>query len=472
MRVYAQTPTSDAPTNLFRRRERNAARSASEPAPHFDFSPVAVYSTKDRQALDALEVGSVADPLETEADAAMDRATRTPAPAIAVDMHASTVAEGAPGGGTAAPPIVHDVLRSSGTALDERVRAFMGPRFGHDFGQVRVHADARAAQSAEAVGARAYTVGQHVVFGPAAYAPGSADGRWLIAHELSHVVQQRHARAVRLQRQPAEDWNFTRADYARVTGGSGQKAKLTMAPDSGWFPAALQQNLMNTLDLVFGPTITPPATEGVNAVDFFHGHLVVKKDPATASQAAAAAAQGDKVGADLKTARTAALGKEVRFEDVGPKPSFTITSGYPFVTDKKSSAEDKVAAYKKAVEKVEPSLGTVMENAAKIPGAAVMYHTFEFNQPADLAAKGQKVGSDSPRRNYVTPLDTNSPAPYTPPAGDNYQKEYTIITQFSFLVDKSGAVHVRPFDASTGFTSLELSTITGKPYAKSPGFER
>lgn len=559
LRVYAQTPTSDAPTNLFPRPERqfaagpkwkprraqdiaesdsNAARSASAPAPHFDFSRIAVYSTKDRQALDALEaascagtidaetgrnmrlgfgevpsaravsppsaplplplqarleVGSVADPLETEADAAMDRVMRTPAPAFAVDMHTSTVAdeahqrmckkcdednklhrraEGAPVGGTAAPPIVHDVLQSPGTALDERVRAFMGPRFGHDFGQVQVHADARAAQSAEAVGARAYTVGQHIVFGPTAYAPGSADGRRLIAHELSHVVQQRHARAARLQRQPAEDWNFTRADYARVTGGSGQKAKLTMASDSSWFPAGLQQNLINTLDFIFGPTIAPPATEGVSATDFFHGHLVIKKDPATASQTAAAAAQGAKVGADLKAARTAALGKEVKFEEVSPKPPFAITSGYPFVTDKKSSAEGKVAAYKKAVEKVEPSLGTVMENAAKIPGAAVMYHTFEFNQPADLAAKGQKLDLNNPRRHYVTPLDTNSPAQYTPPAGASYENEYTIITQFSFLVDKSGAVHVRPFDPSAGFTSLELSTITGKPFAKSPGFER
>jgi hypothetical protein len=379
-------------------------------------------------------------------------------------------AAGAPAGGTAAPPIVHDVLRSPGTALDERVQAFMGPRFGHDFTHVRVHTDARAAQSAVAVGARAYTVGQDIVFASAAYAPGSADGRRLIAHELSHVVQQRHARAVRLQRQPAEDWNFTRADYARVAGASGQHAKFTIAPDSSWFPAGLQQNLINTLDLIFGPTIAPPAAEGVNAIDFFHGHVVIKKDPATASQTGAALAQGARVGAHLKAARTAALGKEVKLEDVSPKPPFAITSGYPFVTDRKSSAEDKVAAYKRVVETVEPSLGTVMENAAKIPGAAVIYHTLEFSQPADLAAKGQKLDPDSPRRNYVTPLSTNKPGQYTLPAAGSYEKEYTIITQFSFLVDKSGAVHVRPFDASAGFTSLELSTITGKPFAKSPGF--
>ena len=80
---------------------------------------------------------------------------------------------------------------------------------------------------------------------------------------------------------------------------------------------------------------------------------------------------------------------QVKFEEVSPKPPFVITSGYPFVTDKKSSAEDKVAAYKKAVEKVEPSLGTVMENAAKIPGAAVIYRA---STPTWCAGRGGSSG--------------------------------------------------------------------------------
>jgi len=88
------------------------------------------------------------------------------------------------------PPIVHDVLSSSGQPLDAGTRAFMEPRFGHDFSQVRVHTDARAAESAQAVNALAYTVGRDVVFGTGQYAPGTSDGKRLIAHELSHVVQQ------------------------------------------------------------------------------------------------------------------------------------------------------------------------------------------------------------------------------------------------------------------------------------------
>jgi hypothetical protein len=88
------------------------------------------------------------------------------------------------------PPIVHEVLRSPGQSLDLSARAFMEPRFGHDFGRVRVHADAKAAGSARAVNALAYTVGRDVVFGSGQYAPGTAVGQRLLAHELAHTVQQ------------------------------------------------------------------------------------------------------------------------------------------------------------------------------------------------------------------------------------------------------------------------------------------
>ena len=93
-------------------------------------------------------------------------------------------------GPAVAPPIVHDVLRSPGTELEPAVRGEMEARLGHDFSRVRVHADSRAAASAEAVAAEAYTVGRHVVFGEGAYRPATGEGRRLVAHELTHVVQQ------------------------------------------------------------------------------------------------------------------------------------------------------------------------------------------------------------------------------------------------------------------------------------------
>jgi uncharacterized protein DUF4157 len=88
------------------------------------------------------------------------------------------------------PAIVNDVLGSSGQSLDAATRSFMEPRFGHDFSNVRVHTDTRAAQSAQAVNALAYTVGRDVVFGAGQYAPGTVRGSQLLAHELTHVVQQ------------------------------------------------------------------------------------------------------------------------------------------------------------------------------------------------------------------------------------------------------------------------------------------
>src|SRR5262245_2170580 len=90
----------------------------------------------------------------------------------------------------AVPPIVQDVLRSSGQPLDPATRDFMEPRFGHDFSQVRVHTDAKAEESAQAVNALAYTIGRNVVFGAGQYRQGANDGMRLLAHELTHVVQQ------------------------------------------------------------------------------------------------------------------------------------------------------------------------------------------------------------------------------------------------------------------------------------------
>ena len=89
-----------------------------------------------------------------------------------------------------APPIVHEVLRAPGKPLDAATRAYMEPRFGQDFSRVRVHDDARAGRSARAVNALAYTVGSDIVFAQGQRAPGVPSGRQLLAHELTHVVQQ------------------------------------------------------------------------------------------------------------------------------------------------------------------------------------------------------------------------------------------------------------------------------------------
>ena len=86
---------------------------------------------------------------------------------------------------------VHDVITSSGRPLDGDVREDMEGRLGHDFSDVRLHDDTAAAASAQAVNAHAYTVGSHIVFQRDTYDPSSTQGRTTLAHELTHVVQQR-----------------------------------------------------------------------------------------------------------------------------------------------------------------------------------------------------------------------------------------------------------------------------------------
>lgn len=90
----------------------------------------------------------------------------------------------------ASPAVVQAALSSGGQALDQAARTSLEPQFGYDFSQVQVFATPEAAQSAEALDAQAYTVGANLVFGAGRYAPQREDGRWLIAHELAHVVQQ------------------------------------------------------------------------------------------------------------------------------------------------------------------------------------------------------------------------------------------------------------------------------------------
>jgi hypothetical protein len=86
--------------------------------------------------------------------------------------------------------MVMKVVSAHGSPLDPHIRAGYETRFQHDFGNVRVHSDAEAARSASNLHALAYTVGRDIVFGSGLYAPSSAEGRKLIAHELTHIVQQ------------------------------------------------------------------------------------------------------------------------------------------------------------------------------------------------------------------------------------------------------------------------------------------
>jgi Domain of unknown function (DUF4157) len=156
--------------------------------------------------------GGSHDPREREADHVADQvlagqphaATGYTAPAIQRFSGGS----GGPAGDI--PDSVHQTLASPGQALEPALRTSMEQRFGHDFSGVRVHTGAAAAESAREIRALAYTVGRDVVFAPGHYAPGTHDGRRLLAHELTHVVQQSggsgQAGTMHLQRQCNAAW--------------------------------------------------------------------------------------------------------------------------------------------------------------------------------------------------------------------------------------------------------------------------
>jgi hypothetical protein len=158
-----------------------------------------------------LTIGQVNDPLEHEADRIADQVMRMPISDLSLraaplklsrkcaacegeeraQQVRTKLAEPSQPAISEAPPLVHEILRSSGQPLDPTTRAFFEPRFGHDLSGVRIHTGPQAERSARAVNSFAYTVGRSIVFATERYAPSTYDGARLLAHELTHVMQQR-----------------------------------------------------------------------------------------------------------------------------------------------------------------------------------------------------------------------------------------------------------------------------------------
>jgi len=184
-------------------------------AASWDFSKITIFPPSQQASIAQLRlqakltIGSINDPLEQEADRVADQVMRMLAPEVAPTSATPQVsrkcagceadeeeklqkkeARTAEAASSKAPPIVHEVLRSSGQPLDAGTRTFFEPRFGRDFGGIRIHTDAKGAESARAMNALAYTVGQHVVFNASQYTLHNQLGRRLLAHELVHTLQQ------------------------------------------------------------------------------------------------------------------------------------------------------------------------------------------------------------------------------------------------------------------------------------------
>ena len=152
---------------------------------------------------------------------------------------------------TEVPGSVDHVLRSSGAPLDATTRGFMQPRFGYDFSQVRVHADAAAAQSARDLGALAFTVGNHIAFAAGQYSPGGGESNRLLAHELAHVIQQGAARSL-------TEGGGPNVGHVGTSSGSQVSGVIQRAGDPAAIPAGFACPTDLTAGTPAGPDLTFP----------------------------------------------------------------------------------------------------------------------------------------------------------------------------------------------------------------------
>lgn len=131
-------------------------------------------------------------------------------------------------------PAVRSVLSSPGQALDTQTRNFMEAKFGHEFGEVRIHNDSVAHQSSADISAKAYTNGNHIVFGAGEYNPSTNAGKHLLAHELTHVIQQNSEMVKReiIQRAKIPYRPITIADFqAKPPASSSYSAEISSGFD-------------------------------------------------------------------------------------------------------------------------------------------------------------------------------------------------------------------------------------------------
>jgi hypothetical protein len=213
MHTFAQKPKAAQPVYSFQKRhvsDKTQSCDRGGPRNFFsNFSQIPLHPKAPINIQAKLVVGPTGDVYEQEADRVSERVMRMPEAQLQRTCDCAGVCpscqktepvrlqkkQAAPGEleESAVPDIVEDVLSFPGKQIDIATRSFMELRFGYDFSRVRVHTDQYAAESARAVHAHAYTVGHNVVFAEGQYVPATLAGQRLLAHELTHVVQQQAA---------------------------------------------------------------------------------------------------------------------------------------------------------------------------------------------------------------------------------------------------------------------------------------
>jgi hypothetical protein len=273
-----------------------------------------------------LKLGAIDDPLEHEADRIAEQITREPLRIASVARSGTMLQRKCACGGTSTstgpceecagatgtvqrratataglavvPAAVHDVLKSAGHPLDAQTRAFFEPRFQHDFGRIRIHADAQAAESARRVNALAYTVGPDIVFDIGRYAPQTIEGRRLLAHELAHVVQQGGGEVIRRATPPTpkalpatvpvpgpSDFEITRVRRSTTDEIFFAKNSSTLSTDADTQITAIKSSAPAALKLFGFSSADETATVAQDRADKVKTALTTAPDAVTVTSA-------------------------------------------------------------------------------------------------------------------------------------------------------------------------------------------
>lgn len=229
-----------------------------------------------------------------------------------------------------------------------------------------------------------------------------------------------------LPAQAQENWNFTPADdQSLVSRGE----KLTFSSDSDWLPEELQKNLLTTLNFVLGPNENLPSADGVNAKDFFHGHIACEIPSSI-----------DKLNFDEMAVKDEVFGTlKLKWWD--------------------GVTQEMLPAHDQGVLEMEKRIGSYLRQAIalKYCKLAVVYHTYEYVHPQGT----ESIDPIDPRRNIVTKQSTLKPEHFSPPDDPTHEKGasswselFDDVTQMSFLIDQKGIIHVT--------TDSTLCKITGR----------
>jgi Domain of unknown function (DUF4157) len=262
---------------------------------------------------------------------------------------------------------VDAALHSSSHSLDQETRRYMESRIGFDFSKVRIHTDARAISSARGLNARAYTVGNDVIFGSGRYAPTTFEGKRLLAHELTHTVPQSHDRPSNAS--PVSAKPFKQDDRATTRGGES-RSEAVEGEDSQTGLVPLQKaasNLQKERDTRLGSVLSKGP---------IHFRVPTSSDLKTLFSAGTVPESALKAGVELALTRMAKEGHlktkdsvSVVMAKIFPAAGVFDEAAYQKavdVTDRREVYKSVLDAETKVTSADKPKLKTTMEDAAKL----------------------------------------------------------------------------------------------------------